>query len=661
MPAGVGLYALPAVHFLYVKRVVSMGTQDVQRAQDSRALRKFAGQLIQDVRAMEHMLNEGLFETGITRIGAEQELFIIDERLQPASLAEEVLAKNTDPRLVNELTRFNLEFNMDPRVFTGACLREMEQDLTTTLEQVRTLVRKEGGEIILIGILPTIRLSDLTLTNMTPRPRYYALNDAILGLRGGTAQFHIRGVDELYLKHDSIMLEGCNTSFQTHYQVDPEDFAVYYNAAQVIAAPSLAAATNSPVLFGKRLWSETRIALFEQAVDTRSSNLYLRVMSPRVHFGSDWVKESVTEIFKEDISRFRVLLASEGEIEDPFQALDEGHIPKLKALQLHNSTVYRWNRACYGITDGKPHLRIENRVLPSGPTPLDEIANAAFWFGAVRGLVQEYGDFARLMNFDDVKGNFTAASRQGANTKFQWLSGPRISAPELICKELLPLARQGLASVRIDSEDIDRYLGTIQARMETRQTGAQWMISSLSDMRGKGTRSQRLNAVVRGTIERQKTGAPVHTWDRATLSESTVVPRIAGTMVEDHMSTDIYTVNEEELVELVACLMDWQRIRHVIVEDDDGCIVGLVTYRNLLRYLSEHGSGGRGMRELPVRDIMIVDPFTIAPDEPTKEAIALMRERRISALPVVRDRQVVGIITERHFLDLARDVLVQEE
>lgn len=635
-----------------------MGTQDVRRAQDSGALRKFARELIQDVRAIEHMLHEGIFETGITRIGAEQELFIVDSRLQPASIAEEILAQNTDPRLVNELTQFNLEFNMDPLVFTGTCLSDMERDLTDMIGRVRSMVHEHDAEIILIGILPTIRLSDLTLANMTPRPRYYALNDAILGLRGGTAQFHIRGVDELYLKHDSIMLEGCNTSFQTHYQVDPEDFPVYYNAAQVVAAPSLAAATNSPVLFGKRLWSETRIALFEQAVDTRSSNLYLRVMSPRVHFGSDWVRESVTEIFKEDISRFRVLLAAEKEVEDPFGALAEGRIPKLHALQLHNSTVYRWNRACYGVTDGKPHLRIENRVLPSGPTPHDEIANAAFWFGAVRGLVKTYGDFSKLMDFDDVKGNFTAASRAGANTKFQWISGPRVSAPELICKELLPLAREGLGDVGIHADDIHRYLGTIEARMESRQTGAQWLVSSLSNMRNQGTRSQRLNAVVRGTIERQKTGEPVHTWDLASIEEATMTLGIEGTLVEDHMSTDIFTANEEELVELVACLMDWQRIRHVIVEDEEGCIVGLVTYRNLLRFMSEHGSAGTRNAHLPVRDIMIADPLTVEPDAPTEEAIKLMKAHKVSALPVVRDRQIVGIITERHFLDLARDVLL---
>ena len=376
-----------------------MGEQNVKQDRDEAALRRFTRQLIQEVRALEYMLREDLFETDVRRIGAEQELFLVDENGQPAPVNVAALEANTDERLVAELTRFNLEFNLHPLRFGGDCLSQMERQADEMLAYTRKLVKEAtGAEVIMSGILPTIHLSDMTLDNMTPSPRYYALNDAIAALRDGPGQFQIRGVDELFVKHDTIMLEGCNTSFQTHFQVAPDEFARYYNLAQAVAGPCLAAATNSPLLFGKRLWQETRIALFQQAVDTRSSNLYLREMSPRVHFGTDWVKESVTELFKEDIARFRVLITTEEE-EDPFDVLARGDVPKLKALQLHNGTVYRWNRPCYGITDGKPHLRIENRILPAGPSITDEFANAAFWFGLVSGIARSGADVTEKMAF----------------------------------------------------------------------------------------------------------------------------------------------------------------------------------------------------------------------------------------------------------------------
>jgi CBS domain-containing protein/gamma-glutamyl:cysteine ligase YbdK (ATP-grasp superfamily) len=636
-----------------------MGEQNVSTVDDNAKLRQFVREILQDVRALEHMLAHDMFETGIRRIGAEQELFLIDERGQPAPIVEQVLEHNTDDRVVTELTKFNLEFNMDPMVFGGDCLRRMEEDVTETLEYVREIVQKAGGDTILTGILPTIHISDLVLDNMTPKPRYYALNDALSRLRGGPAQFQIRGVDELFVKHDSIMLEGCNTSFQTHFQVEPDEFADLYNIAQVAAGPCLACSTNSPTLFGKRLWQETRIALFQQAVDTRSTNLYLRDMSPRVHFGTHWVRDSVTEIFKEDISRFRVILSTD-EPEDPFERMDAGAAPKLKALQLHNGTVYRWNRACYGITDGKPHLRIENRILPSGPTPIDEVANSAFWFGLVSGLYRKYGDITDAMLFDDAKSNFIAAARLGLSAQLMWLNGRKMPASELICDELLPLAREGLAGSGIDEEDIDRYLGVIRDRVQAQRTGADWQIESLAKMREAhpdSTRADRLNSLVLEMRDRQAEGAPVHTWDCAQLRERTGPREMEQTRVEHFMSTDLFTVHQDELVEFVACLMDWQRIRHVLVEDHQHRLVGLVTHRSVLRFLAEHGPGRDDKGGIPVRQIMVKDPISVTPETHSREAIKLMRDEQIGALPVVRDAQLVGLITERDFLSIAGKIL----
>jgi len=631
-----------------------MGEQDVKRRTDDDVLREFTQHLLRDVRALEMMLQNDMFEHGIRRIGAEQELFMIDKRSDPAPIIEEVLEQNTDERIVTELTRFNIEFNMDPLKFGGDCFRQMEASTTDLLSEVRSLVQAAGGEPVMTGILPTAHLSDFAMDYMTPRPRYYALNDALGRLRGGPGQYQIRGLDELFLKHDSIMLEGCNTSFQTHFQVTPEEFPHFYNIAQVVAAPVLAAATNSPLLFGKRLWRETRIALFQQAVDTRSSNLYLREMSPRVHFGSQWVEESVTEIFKEDISRFRVLLTTEMD-EHPIEILQEGGVPKLQALQLHNGTVYRWNRACYGITNGKPHLRIENRVLPSGPTVVDEVANAAFWYGLVSAMSEMYDHVSDVMDFDDAHHNFISAARYGLSAEFEWIDGTSRGAQSLILETLLPQARKGLEAAGIEASDIDRYLGIIEERVESRMTGSEWQLRSLQLMKGMGTRSERLSALTAAMVENQKTGDPAHTWDLAQLEQSYTPTGMSSSNVEDYMSTDLFTVHENESIEFVACLMDWQNIRHVLIEDEQHRLVGLVSHRTLLRHLADRNGTPDG--GIPVRDIMVQDPISVRPDTPTVEAVKTMREHQIGALPVVREEQLVGIITESDFIEIAGNLL----
>lgn len=602
------------------------------------------------------MISEGMFEQDTRRVGAEQELFLVDDRWQPSPTAEEILADNTDPRLVTELTRFNMEFNLDPCVFGGSCLSKMETQINEVLGYTRSLAAKHGAQVVMTGILPTIHLSDLGLDNMSPQPRYFALNDALIKLRGGPAQFQIRGLDELFFRHDTILVEGCNTSFQTHFQVTPSEFAKLYNIAQVVAAPVLAAACNSPVLFGKRLWRETRIALFQQAVDTRSSNLYLREMSPRVHFGTDWVS-SPLDIYREDIARFKVILTSDEM--DPFEALARGDIPKLKALQLHNGTVYRWNRACYGITDGKPHLRIENRILPAGPSVVDEVANAAFWFGLVSGLNNSLEDIRTEISFDDAKSNFVAAARLGLHSQLTWFNERTWPADELIKRVLLPIAKDGLLSSGVDEADVERYLGIMRERVSGRRTGAQWILESLAKMKRdypNSTRADRLNAVVAGMTDRQMEGKPGHEWSLATIGQAKRLRSMQGTRVEHFMSTDLFTVSEEELVELVAAVMDWRRIRHILVENKRGTLVGIVTHRGVLRHLADPARSSRD-DFTAVRDIMIKDPITVTSDTRTMDAIHLMREKKISALPVLQDGNLVGIITEKDFYAIANELL----
>ena len=634
-----------------------MGEQDVRRKSEAEEIRVFLKHLLNDVRALEKMLEDDLFERDIRRIGAEQEMFLVDPHWRPAPIATEVLEAVDDPHFTTELARFNLEFNLDPLVFGGTCLSAMEWQVGELLAKVRDAAQRCGGDILLTGILPTLIKSDLGLDNMTPSPRYFALNDAMTRLKGGAYEFFLTGVDELHVHHDSIMVEACNASFQVHFQVAPHEFARIYNISQAVVGPVMAAAVNSPLLFGKRLWRETRVGLFQQSIDTRRSMPHLREQTARVSFGRHWVKESALEIFREDIARFRTLLSTEPD-DDPFEEIGQGRAPSLKALRLHNSTVYRWNRVCYGISDGKPHLRIENRILPSGPTPRDEVANAAFWFGLVSGCLVRYGDITERMSFDDAHANFFAAAEHGLGAQLHWVDGALAPADQLILEDLLPIAREGLEASGLDGGDIDLYLGTIEERVRSRHTGAQWQIVSLSSMSSKAPLSERLSAVTAAISARQLDGKPVASWELAGLDEGGGWKQNYLT-VERCMDTDLVTVEENEPVDLVANLMVWNSLRHVMVEDAENRLVGMVSQRALIKLVGTyHPEQHEG--PLPVSEIMLREPVTVTPESPTVEAIDLMRRNGWSCLPVIKDGHLVGVITENQLMVVAGQLLEEK-
>ena len=634
-----------------------MGEQDVREQSRAEEIRVFLRHLLKDVRAFEQMLEEERFETGVRRIGAEQELFLVDQLWRPAPIATEVLEVLDDPHFTTELARFNLEFNLDPHVFGGSCLRDMEWQLGELLGKAREAAQQCGGDVVLAGILPTLKKTDLELINMTPNPRYYALNDAMNRLRGGAYEFYLQGLDELQLHHDSILVEAANTSFQVHFQVSPNEFARLYNAAQAVAGPLLSATANSPMLFGKRLWAETRIGLFQQSIDTRRSTPHLREQTPRVSFGRHWVKSSALEIFQEDITRFRALLSTEIE-DDPFEELQNGRAPSLKALRLHNSTVYRWNRVCYGISDGLPHIRIENRLLPSGPTTRDEMANAALWFGLISGVLERYGDIAEHMPFDDARSNFLAAARHGIDSQLAWCGRDPAPADRLMLEELLPLAREGLEVSGLDAENIDFYLGVIEDRVRSRRTGAQWLLQSMAALADKGPMAERLSAVTAATAARQRDGNPVSTWELARLDEGAGWKQSYAT-VEQCMATDIVTVNEHEPIDLVANMMVWKNIRHVMVEDAENRLVGLVSQRKLLSLVGTYHPEERD-DPMPVSEIMQRNPVNVTPETPTVDAIELMRKNGWACLPVVKDEHLVGVLTESQLMFIAGELLEQK-
>jgi CBS domain-containing protein len=392
------------------------------------------------------------------------------------------------------------------------------------------------------------------------------------------------------------------------------------------------------------------VALFQHSNDSRTSAEQSRSQPPRVGFGEGWLKDSVIELFREQIARFRVIMTNAPD-EDPLAVLARGGVPSLSALRMHNGTVWPWNRACYGVSEGRPHLRIENRALPGGPTVLDEVANAAFFMGLMTAGPSEYGEVSGRMAFDDAKSNFFAAARYGLKAQFTWVDGKRHVAAALILDHLLPLAREGLRQSGVEAADIERYLGTLEERVRSGQTGAQWMLRSLEAMGEGGTSDLRQRKLAAAILERQQDGEPVHHWAviKAYGSEGW---RQSHHTVGNLMSTDLFTVRPDDLVEMVARVMDWRDVRHVPVEDGEGRLVGIVSHRSLLRLLAE-GRAVVAEELVAVRQIMTPNPVSVAPTTPVAEAVELMRRHRIGSLPVVEGGRLVGIVTVYDFLESA--------
>ena len=635
-----------------------MGDSHVATHVDEGHRRTFTRALIEDIYALERLLEEGKIETGVRRIGAEQEMFLIDRGMRPASIATDILDDAKDSRLTTELARFNLEANLTPRLFTGNCLRQLREELDEVVNLARTHARARESEVLLAGILPTLRKEDLGMDNMTPNPRYYALNNAMVGERGGDFEVEIRGLDELRTTHGNVMLESCNTSFQLHLQVEPDEFAAMYNLAQAITGPVLAAAVNSPTLLRHRLWAETRVALFETSVDTRSSAHRETGYRPRVLFGDQWLRGSVLELFRDNISHFRVVIVGDDEPESSNDALAEGRLPKLSALCLHSGTIYRWNRVCYGTKNGVAHLRIENRVLPSGPTVIDEMANAAFFFGLMMGLSQEVPRIDHAMSFDDAKENFFSASRHGLTAQMRWLGGRCYPATTLISEQLLPVARAGLEHMSVDSADIDLYLGVLKDRVSAERTGSRWVYDSLSEMNANGQHATEVQfrALTDTMLKHQSTGEPVHTWKLANVSEGAESWRQSFATAGQIMSTRLFSVRPGDIIDLAANLMDWHQVRHVPVEDGTGRLVGLVSHRAILRMFAR-GQPAR-QKEVLVRHVMRQDPVTASAETPTIDAMRIMREHRVSCLPIVGPKnRLIGIVTERDLMTISARLL----
>ena len=614
-----------------------MGDLNVRPASEFRS--SFTRTLLRDVEALDVMLREGLFEKGRQRIGAEQELALVDTSFQPAAKGS-LLLRQLSPQFTTEIGKFNLEINLDPFLFDSQGLQQTEHQLHQLWSILEQEAQKRQLTPVLTGILPTIRQSHLESSFMTPRERYAILSKAIHQMRGADFEINIQGADELIARLDTAMFEACNTSWQMHLQLAPEEFCERYNWAQWISAPVLAVCANSPLLFGRELWHETRIALFQQSIDTRSSSNHLRSKLNRVGFGQRWLTGTPANIFKDQICRFPLVLTADIE-EDSLEVLATGRAPELRAMRLHNGTVYSWNRPCYGISDtGLPHLRVECRYVPAGPTLIDEMANFAFWAGLMKGMPEEYGSISDTVLFQVAKANFYRAARSSLFSVFNW-KGRQVSAPTLILEELLPIAEQGLQSIGMDSREINRYLGIIERRAKLRENGSVWLIRNFRKMAhcyGTGVAVQELT---REMVDRQRTGAPVHEWDDVDCHNLYAIGNGPAT-VGRVMKTDLFTIGFEEPVELVRSIMAWKKIRHLPVEDDEGRLIGLVTATNL-REIPEEGDG------LAAVDIMVSSLITVEEDTLLQDAAILLKQHAIGCLPVVKGDKLVGLLTDTDF------------
>ncbi|HEC13880.1 MAG TPA: glutamate--cysteine ligase [Acidiferrobacteraceae bacterium] len=441
---------------------------------------------------------QGRFAPAEPTGGFELEVWLVDKHLRPAPINAAFLERYGDIDAVPELSRFNIELNTTPLVLNQAALAAMHRELDDTLKNCTHTAAELDARLAIIGILPTVGNADLTVANMSDMERYRALNEQVLRMRQGRPiELDIEGRERLQTSHSDVMLEAATTSFQIHLQADPSQMVRAYNAAMIASAPMVALSANSPYLFGKDLWDETRIPLFEQSVTTQSPKASARSASRRVTFGSGYIQNSVLELFEENLEKYPVLLPD----------AQETAAEELCHVCLHNGTLWRWNRVLIGFSDeGEPTLRIEHRVVPAGPTISDAIANAALLFGLVQDLSTQEVAPEKVLTFEDARSNFYAAARHGLQAELKWLGGPKQGARKLILDYLLPRARRGLLSLGIDRLDAEKYIDIIHRRVDSGQTGAHWQREFIKKHQCS------MAQMTAAYLERQEQGRPVHEW-----------------------------------------------------------------------------------------------------------------------------------------------------
>ena len=474
--------------------------QEINRTRFSEAdHEQFSARLAAETAALRSFAKAGGFRDARYVAGFELEAWLLDHAGWPSPVNAPFLRALNDPLVVPELSRFNVELNAPPVEMGAGVLAAMEESLLTTWDSCQRVAHGMDTVLAMIGILPTIRDEDLCLANMSAMNRFDVLNTQVLQQRDGAPiRIDIEGeADQLHLLRPDVMLEAATTSFQLHLQVPFAQAGSYYNASLISCAPLLAASVNSPLLFGQRLWQETRVPLFEQSVELGGYNGLAEPTVRRVTFGRDYVAHSPLELFEENLEHYPVLLPMP-------QAEPSTRFPHLR---LHNGAIWRWVRPLIGFdAAGQGHVRLEQRVLPSGPTVLDMVANAALYFGLVHSLARQPQAAESDLPFADARANFYAAARHGLEAELRWLDGQRLTARELVLDTALPLARQGLHDFGLPDAEIEHYLGVVEARVRSGQTGSAWQLQRLARVGGD------VHRMMDDYLDNQRSGSPVHEW-----------------------------------------------------------------------------------------------------------------------------------------------------
>lgn len=457
----------------------------------------FHARLYDETQLLRQWFEQGRFANDNTACGFELEVWLVDQDGWPAPINAQFIETMASPLVTPELASFNLEFNYTPQTLTGAALETLHGEMQQLWDAGNRTATALNSQLVMIGILPTVRNEDLTMTHISGMKRYQALNEQVLRLREGRPlELNIYGQEKLHSTHTDVMMESATTSFQIHMQVPLDRAARIYNASLVVSAPMVAVSANSPFMFGKSLWAETRIPVFEQSVELGGYEAGAHGPMRRVTFGSGYVRESLYEVFAENLDHYPILLPML--LED-----DPAHFAHVR---LHNGTLWRWNRPLIGVENGQPHLRIEHRVVPAGPSIIDAMANAAFYYGLAQFLGTRPTAPESQLPFELARDNFYRAAQHGLEAQITWLDGRKLKMQHLILDKLLPMAQRGLEQLGINQSAMDLYLGVIETRTKHNCNGAAWQRAFVAKY------GPDMQALVRAYLEHQNSGEPVHDW-----------------------------------------------------------------------------------------------------------------------------------------------------
>jgi len=614
-----------------------MGSFAIKQIENLSQRNVFYRQIFEDIEIFDRLLAEGAIDKEDQTFGVEQELCFINHLGEPKNVALQVLEQLKEPQYTNELALFNMEINLDPQSLNGTGIQKMANQLYNLTEKARKAAQKVDSDIFLAGILPTITSENLTFDSMTPIDRYKVLSQELLKLRGKKFEIFLQGVDDLHVKLDTILFEACNTSFQMHLQINPDRFAHYYNWSQLISGPLLAICTNSPLLFGKELWSENRIALFKQSLDTRIHYNHYREKVSRVYFGDQWLRESPSYLWKNEVARFPLVFRGEG-FPSAKDEMAKGLKPGLRSVRLHTGTTYTWNRLCYGVDRNQAHIRIECRYIPAGPTLKDEMANLVFWLGLMKAAKYQENDFFEKINFSSVKNNFYKAARYGILSELDFF-GKNLQAVTLSEETLIPLASKALKEEGMDSGLVDKHLKVISDRIHKSQTGATWMIDNHRKLLSRFKPSLISKILVTTSLEYQKKDVPVSEWQPIIEDKLHYFfqQHFEALTAKDVMSNKIQTISSEATVAFAFYIMEWQDFRHLVVEDGKDRFIGLVCRSDI----EKHKDSEDPIIQFIHEGVKLVETTT-----PLTEIQDYLDKDSDKAVIVISDQKTVGIITD---------------